>query len=169
MEQAGNVSLLVILATAAIYDVKYQKIPNILTFSVMLGGIAYHSWFSGIHGCLFSLGGASLGIALLIVFYLMGKMGAGDVKLMGAVGSILGPTGAFNAFLLTAIVGGIYAIIILLFRGRFVDLMNRMWLAMRLTYLTRSPMAPALAEDRNSPALCYGIAIAIGTSLSMMF
>jgi prepilin peptidase CpaA len=159
--------LLVILATAAIHDAKYRKIPNFLTLSTMAAGFAFHSWFSGFQGFLFSLGGTFLGMGFLIAFYLMGKMGAGDVKLMGAVGSILGPAGVFNAFLFTAIVGGIYAFIILLYKGRFADWMNRMWQALKLTFLTRSPMAPA--EGKASPVLCYGIAIAIGTSLSMVF
>ena len=167
MGKAIILSLLVILTTAAIYDVKYRKIPNILTLSTMLAGLAYHALLTGFQGFLFSLGGAFLGMALLIVFYLMGKMGAGDVKLMGAVGSILGPAGVFNAFLYTAIVGGIYAIIILLYTGRFADSMNRMWLALKLTIVTHSPMAPD--EKKTGPALCYGIAIAIGTSLSMVF
>ena len=159
--------LLVILTAAAIYDLKYRKIPNILTLSTIVAGMVCHSWFSGLEGLLFSLGGTFLGMGLLIAFYLMGKMGAGDVKLMGAVGSILGPAGVFNAFLFTAIVGGIYAIIILLMRGGFTDAMNRLWQAMKLTFLTRSPTAPD--ENKTGPVLCYGIAIAIGTSLSMVF
>ena len=60
--------LLVILATAAIHDAKYRKIPNILTLSTMVAGLAYHSWFSGFQGFLFSLGGVFLGMGLLIVF-----------------------------------------------------------------------------------------------------
>jgi len=167
MEKETILLLLVILTIAAIYDAKYRKIPNILTLSTILAGLAYHAWFSGIQGFLFSTGGTFLGMGLLIVFYLMGKMGAGDVKLMGAVGSILGPAGVFNAFLFTAIVGGIYAIIILLVRGGFADSMNRLWQALKLTFLTRSPTAPD--EKKTGPVLCYGIAIAIGTSLSMVF
>ena len=159
--------LFCVLITAAIIDAKYRKIPNILTFSTIVAGLAYHFWLSGFEGFLFSLGGAFLGMGLLIVFYLMGKMGAGDVKLMGAVGSILGPAGVFNAFLFTALVGGIYAIILLLYKGRFADSMNRMWQALKLTFLTQSPVAPD--ENKTGPVLCYGIAIAIGTSLSIVF
>ena len=167
MEKAINFLLVIVLVTAAIFDVKFRKIPNILTLPTVVAGLAYHTWFSGFHGFLLSLGGAFLGMGFLIVFYLAGKMGAGDVKLMGAVGSVLGPTGVFNAFLFTAIVGGIYAIIILLYKGRFADSMSRMWQALKLTFLTRSPTASD--EKRTGPILCYGIAIAIGTSLSMVF
>jgi len=167
MDKTIILLFLLILGTAALCDAKYRKIPNIRTLSTMMAGLAYHSWFSGFQGFLFSLGGAFLGMGLLIVFYLIGKMGAGDVKLLGAVGSILGPAGVFNAFLFTAIVGGIYAFFILLMQGGFANSMNRMWQALKLTFLTRSPMAPD--EGKDSPVLCYGIAIAIGTSLSMMF
>ena len=167
MEDIIRSVLFSILLIAAIYDAKYRRIPNILTFSTFVAGILYHSWFLGFHGFMFSLGGAFLGMGLLIVFYLMGKMGAGDVKLMGAVGSILGPAGAFNAFLFTAIVGGIYAIIILLYKGRFADSMNRMWQALKLSVLTRSSVTPD--QEKSGPVLCYGIAIAIGTSLSIVF
>ena len=77
------------------------------------------------------------------------------------------PNTIFKAFLFTAIVGGIYAIIILIIRGRFLDTIMRMWLSLKLTVLTRCPTAPD--EGSASPVLCYGIAIAIGTSLSMVF
>ena len=159
--------LLTILTIASICDAKYRKIPNMLSLSTIAAGFAYHSWLSGFQGFFFSLGGTFLGMGFLILFYLAGKMGAGDVKLMGAVGSILGPAGVFNAFLFTAIVGGIYAIILLLYKGRFAESMNRIWQALKLTVLTRSPTAPD--EKKTGPVLCYGIAIAIGTSLSMVF
>ncbi len=57
-----------------------------------------------------STGGLFLGVAFLLPVYLIGGMGAGDVKLMGAVGSILGPQGVFIAFLYSAIAGGLYAL-----------------------------------------------------------
>jgi prepilin peptidase CpaA len=167
MEEFIEFLLLGVLLFAAIHDAKYRRIPNILTLSTILAGLVYHAWFSGFQGFLFSLGGAFLGMALLIIFYAMGKMGAGDVKLMGAVGSVLGPIGVFNAFLFTAIIGGIYAITILLYKGRFADSMNRMWQAMKLTFLTQSQVAPD--EKNPAPVLCYGIAIALGTSLSLVF
>ena len=69
----------------------------------------------------------------------MGMMGAGDVKLMGAVGSILGPAGVFNAFLFTAIVGGIYALIVLAYHGQLVGFIKRFALSLKLSLLTRGP------------------------------
>lgn len=164
--------LLIILAAllmiSAMTDIKWKKIPNALTFPVMLIGLFAHGFMSGASGFLYSIEGLFLGLALLIVFYFMGMMGAGDVKLMGAVGSILGPSGVFKAFLFTAIAGGIYAIIVLAYNGQLVGFMKRIALSLKLSLMTRGPtLVPN--EGKASPILCYGIAIAVGTSLSMVF
>ena len=94
-----------VLIAAAIYDFRYQKIPNVLTFPTMIIALAYFGVTRGLEGFLFSAGGLGLGIAILIIPYLMGGMGAGDVKLLGAAGAVLGPLGIFNAFVLTAFIG----------------------------------------------------------------
>ena len=168
MDDAIHLSLLVILVTAAINDVRFQKIPNILSLSTIGVGFAYHLWQSGLQGLLFSLGGTLLGMAFLILFYLGGKMGAGDVKLMGAVGSILGPSGVFKAFLFTAVVGGIYAIILLLCRGRLIETLERISLSLKQSFLTTKPTF--ITDDgKTAPVLYYALAIWIGTSLSMVF
>ena len=82
--------LCLILIIASIYDLKYQKIPNLLNFSLALVALIFHTIFSGLDGLLFSGGGLLLGIALFIPPYIFGGMGAGDAKLMGAVGAVVG-------------------------------------------------------------------------------
>ena len=73
----------------------------------------YFIYLNGLDGFMHSAGGLFLGLALLLPIYIIGGMGAGDVKLMGAVGSILGPHGVFIAFLCSAMAGGVYALFIL--------------------------------------------------------
>jgi prepilin peptidase CpaA len=163
-----TLTLLIILAVAVATDLLYRKIPNVLTFSAIVLGIIYHIMSNGLDGLWFSSGGVLLGLGLLLVFYLPGMMGAGDVKLMGAVGSILGPAGVFKAFLFTAIAGGIYAVIVLAYHGQLVGFMKRIALSMKLSLMTGRP-ALEPNEGKASPILCYGIAIAIGTSLSLVF
>ena len=107
--------LLSVLLVAVVYDLMLNKIPNLLTYPTMAFAIIYHGVTKGPAGLIFSAGGLLLGIALLILPYWVGEMGAGDAKLMGAVGAVLGPKGVFIAFLLTALTGGIYAIIALIF------------------------------------------------------
>jgi prepilin peptidase CpaA len=156
------------LALAAAIDLQHRRIPNALTFSAIIYGLIYHSYLSGLDGFFFSSGGTLLGLGLLLLFYILGMMGAGDVKLMGAVGSILGPAGVFNAFLYTAIVGGIYALMVLAYHGQLVGFMKRIVLSLKLSHLSRESMLMP-NEEKASPVLCYGIAIAIGTSLSLVF
>jgi prepilin peptidase CpaA len=160
--------LIILLTLSAIADIKWRKIPNVLTFPVILIGLTAHGFKGGVLGLIYSVEGLFLGLALLIVFYFLGMMGAGDVKLMGAVGSLLGPAGIFKAFLFTAIVGGIYAFIVLAYKDQLLCFIKQIMLSLKLSLITRRPMFMD-NEGKASPILCYGIAIAIGTSLSMFF
>ena len=111
MDFFSYILLFGLLVTAAGIDLATQKIPNKLTFPVITIALSFHTATAGFEGLLFSLGGIVVGIALLIVPYLMGGMGAGDAKLMGAVGAIIGAKSVFFTFLFSAIAGGVYAII----------------------------------------------------------
>lgn len=161
--------LTIILVVAAVYDLRFQKIPNLLTYPTMGIAIVYHFVINGIDGLLFSAGGLAIGIALLLLPYLMGGMGAGDAKLMGAAGAVLGPGGVFMAFLFTAIIGGVYALILLVIsRQYFRGLITRHVRTLKTFAVTRQFIPIPAAEDEKKPKLCYGIAIALGT-LSYMF
>jgi prepilin peptidase CpaA len=159
--------LLLVLLTAVIYDLRYQKIPNWLTLSTFILGVVYHIYLQGVSGLLFSIEGASAGIALLIVPYLMGGMGAGDAKLMGAVGAMLGPKGIFVAFLLTALIGGVYAVGVLTFYGSVSQMLGRYGLLLKTFFLTRKIIYIPPSEQEKKPRLRYGVAIALGTIMAM--
>ena len=95
--------LFVLFVLTIIFDLRERRIPNWLTLSSMFAGMAYHAATGGLQGLIFSIQGLALGFTLLILFYAAGGMGAGDVKLMGAVGSILGPMNVIIAFLYSAV------------------------------------------------------------------
>ena len=157
-----------VLIVAAVNDVRFQKIPNLLTFPTMAVAIVCHVVTNGLDGLLFSVGGLALGIAIFILPFLMGGMGAGDAKLMGAVGAILGLRGVFIAFLFTAIVGGVYALIILLINRQYSKgFITRHATTVKTFVLTRCFIPIPGAEDEKKPRLCYGVAIALGTFLYM--
>jgi prepilin peptidase CpaA len=129
-------------------------------------GVMYHSLTNGLDGFYFAATGLATGIGLLILPYIMGGMGAGDAKLMGAIGAIVGPKGAFTAFLFSAAIGGIYALLLLLLRRRACQgLVERHALTLKTYLRTRqfSPVPPEKGE--KIPKLCYGIPIALGTML----
>ncbi len=153
-----------ILLIAAIIDVRIQKIPNLLTFPAMVVALAYHCITNGWDGLLFSAGGLALGIALFIIPYLMGGMGAGDAKLMGAVGALIGPKSIFLASLFTAVAGGIYALLLLLISCKyFKDFITRHAATLKTFAFTGQLIPIPADENEKKPRLCYGLAIAFGT------
>lgn len=104
------VALVALLVTAVVTDIRFARIPNWLTFPAMVIALALHTWLNGIHGVLFCLAGLGTGLGLLFLVYLLRGIGAGDVKLMAAIGSMLGPYGVLSVVLLSALTGGLYAI-----------------------------------------------------------
>jgi len=170
MNWAGSfwgILLIAVLGIAVITDLRYRKIPNWLTFSAMAMGLAYQTGMDGWGGSLFSLKGLGLGMALFSIPYLMGGMGAGDVKLLGAVGAFLGPQGVFGVFLYTTLVGGLYAVVLLLFHGFFTETVRRYWTILKIFFITWNLIYVPASPRENKPRLLYGLAIAIGTFLSL--
>jgi prepilin peptidase CpaA len=159
--------LSIVLIIGATTDVLFHRIPNWLTFPTITIGVLYHTAAKGLEGFLFSLEGIALGIACFVIPYLMGGMGAGDAKLMGAVGGLMGPAGTFIAFLFTAIIGGIYALGLLAFHKHLKETAKRYGTILKTFLLTRQfiyiPSPPKEKEIR----LCYGVAIALGTLISV--
>ena len=92
------IALVLILIIASIIDYKQQRIPNIVTIPATVLALLFYWLSNGLEGFLFSIAGLFAGMGSLIIPYAMGGMGAGDVKLMGVVGSFLGAKGVFWAF-----------------------------------------------------------------------
>ena len=118
-----EILLLVVVCMAAAYDVRYRRIPNWLTGSSILLGFALNGFLAmdtpnPWSGLMRSLLGFAAGFGFYFLLYAIRAMGAGDVKLMGAVGAIAGPREWFGIFLLTAIVGGLMALILVVARKR---------------------------------------------------
>ncbi len=86
-------------------------------------GLAFlaHGWVGGFQGMLFSLAGLGTGFGLFIFFYLAGGMGAGDVKLMAAIGAIVGAYGALVSGILAILVGGVYALGAMCYQWGFIN------------------------------------------------
>ncbi|MCX5908023.1 MAG: A24 family peptidase [Deltaproteobacteria bacterium] len=159
--------LITVLIVGALWDLRFQKIPNWLTFPTVATAIVYHSRMNGFGGFIFSVEGIGVGILILLPLYILGGTGAGDVKLLGAVGGLLGPKGGFAAFLFTALVGGIYALVLLTFHGYMKEIVARYWLVFKTFILTRNLIYIPAPRGVKKPRLLYGLAIALGTLLSV--
>jgi prepilin peptidase CpaA len=169
MDNITAIFLSGVLTVSAVIDFRTQKIPNLITFPSMIVALSYHGFIKGLDGLLFSLVGLAVGVGLLLLPYLMGGMGAGDAKLMGAVGGVIGAKGVFVAFILTAIAGGVYALVlIIIYHQHFKESFKNQITTLRTFILTRKYIPDPVEAGKNSPRLCYGLAIALGTGIYIL-
>ena len=101
-------------------DLKTRRIPNYLTLGGVLGGLGFQLGYHGLPGLLDGLAGLGLGFFLLLGPYLLGGMGAGDVKASAALGAWLGLWRAFALFVYMGLCGGLILLVMLLWQGRLV-------------------------------------------------
>jgi prepilin peptidase CpaA len=140
---------------ALLTDVRYRRIPNWLTGSALLIGLIANLVIGGLQGGLMSLAGVGLGLAVLLPFYVLRTMGAGDVKLLAAFGALLGPQMLIGIAVYGSIVGGIQALIILRRLGR-VSLTLHQMLVMRTLPSRSGAKAP------------YAVALSAGACLAIL-
>jgi prepilin peptidase CpaA len=118
VDQVQAVPIIIVLLAAlftAVTDLWKFKVYNILTVPLLISGFVYHSVVGGMSGFGSSLLGAVFGFAVLLIFYVMGGMGAGDVKLMAAIGAWLGLPLTFHVFIASSLAAGVYSVALLVF------------------------------------------------------
>ena len=157
------------LIVAAVIDGWQLKVPNWLTFPMILSGWIYSAAFSpyaGWEGLIYSLGGTVVGLLLLLPAYAIGGMGAGDVKLLAGVGAWVWGTATLYAFAVSAIIGGVIAVLMVLARKSWLKHKNQFWSIWNEILTVKNPEKLAeIAAERKSRMLLlpYGIPIAIGS------
>lgn len=145
-----------------VFDLLTRRVPNWITFPAMVLGLAAQIWFGGLEGGLQSLLGILAGFAIFFPVYALGYMGAGDVKLMMAVGAFGGWLFCLRSALAAVVIGGGFAFFDILLRGRFL-------VVFRNTYsFLRALMVPGLVAEPlkldKERKFTFGICIALGTA-----
>jgi len=159
-----QIALLGIVGMGAAIDVRTRRIPNVLTFGGTSVALVYHAFLAGLAGLGHSAAGWALGIALFLPMFLLRGMGAGDVKLLGAVGAWLGPMGALWSGLYTVIAGGVLALIVGARHGYLGKAFQNLWVLFGFWRTTGvKPVTGLTLADAPGPRLAYGIAIFAGT------
>lgn len=110
--------LLPVLFIVSWIDFRERRIPNSVLFPSFILALIINTIILGLAGSLHSIAGAFMGFVLLIIPYLMGGIGAGDVKLLMVIGSFGGIYFVLYSFLAGALIGGILALTIFLFNKR---------------------------------------------------
>jgi prepilin peptidase CpaA len=161
--------VLVAAFVAAITDIWKFRVYNALTLPLLALGIAYHGVVSGLAGFSDSLLGALFGFSSLIVVYALGGMGAGDVKLMAAIGAWLGMPLTFFVLIASSMVAGVYAVVLVVWWGRVGEtVVNLHILWLRLTTIGRYLGADDRVEteirrpDRRSRVIPFAAMVATG-------
>lgn len=186
---AANVVLAGVAAAGSYTDLRWLRLPNWLTFGAAAFGLALQVGLRGMDGARDSILGWLLGCALLFLPFALGGMGAGDVKLMGAIGALKGPFFVLNAFVYTAFFGGALALLVMaerrgalnwlrglsatLGRGVHASIATRQASSpIRIAIRHDGGLVPMAAEDEQKiglpTALPYGVAIAAGAILAMV-
>lgn len=167
MPLAIEVVLIALVLTGAFYDLRWRRIPNWLTLACLILGLGLNAFlfeWSGLRQA-----GLGLGLAFLIYFplYLLRGMGAGDVKLMMAVGSLVGWRAWLAIFILTGITGGIIAVAVLLSRGRLRHTLWNIWYLLHGLLHLQTPYANEELDVRSGKGLRlpHAVSIAVGVGI----
>jgi prepilin peptidase CpaA len=165
--------LVTLLLVAVIIDVSEHRIPNIITLLGAVIGIGGHLYLGGVQGAAFALGGFALGMACLLPFYMLGGMGAGDVKMMGAIGAFVGPQATLLAVGVALVCGALGALALLLFavvsaqRGAHCDATGK---RNNTTVTTADGVSSsATARETLKTRFPYALALAAGAIASLAY
>jgi prepilin peptidase CpaA len=159
-----SATLVVLLVVAAVWDIRSRRIPNVITMSGLVAGLALRLYLGpavAVEGLL----GVAVGFALALPFLAVGALGGGDAKLLMAIGAFMGPKDVLGAGLLIAVVGGMMGVVDAGRRGILLPVIFncgnilKHWVTFGRRGYSRS------LTSVGALAIPYGVAIATGALL----
>ncbi|MGE5423375.1 MAG: prepilin peptidase [Ignavibacteriales bacterium] len=163
---AKIILLVIILGLSVYYDVKEQKIKNIVTMPGALLGLILNGTENGWNGLCFSFWGWVVPTLVLMILYYIHVMGAGDIKLYAAIGAIMGLEFAAWSFVFSVFAAGPAALFLLVKRGLFKEKMGRVFDYFKYLIMFRD-IQPYSAKDDKSSKFIFSTAIAAGTLIQL--
>ena len=157
-----------LLTLACVSDLRTRRIPNVLTFSAAGGALVFHCITGGWNAAGWSLAGYIVGLLLFFPLFALRGMGAGDVKLLAAVGAWIGPTQVAVAAMATSIAGAILALVIAVGSGYLTTALRNVWLLLaHWRVMGVRPLDAISLQGSKGPRLAYAVPIAIGTVVTL--
>jgi len=130
---------------AGVIDAREFRVPNLLTVPMVVSGTVFHAVAGGWDGLKLSLAGLAFGFGIMILFYLMGIMGAGDVKFMAGVGAWWGMPATLYVFAVAAIATAVYSAVLLVRQGK----LSRLLLGIRVLLFQCAAMSKHLVVGES--------------------
>jgi prepilin peptidase CpaA len=164
----SHIAAISVALVACVFDLYSRRIPNALTFGAAAVALVVAAALGGLSGASSSLTGLGVGLAVWLPIYALGGMGAGDVKLMAAIGAWLGPADAFYAAMFAAMAGGVLGVALAVAHGcarqtaSNVQLLLVHWRVAGFTPHSQLTLARAA-----SPRLAYAVPILTGTVMAL--
>lgn len=159
---------IVIAVIAAVWDLKTRRIPNVLTFGAALAAIVVHLWLQGPAGAGWAVAGWLVGVAFFLPFFALGGMGAGDVKLLGALGAWLGPGPVVWVALFSLIAGGIIGLAVALGCGYLTQAFaNILWMFQFWRAEGPRPVPEVTLATHRGPRLAYAVPVFTGLMVTL--
>jgi prepilin peptidase CpaA len=164
-----NFTLILALIVSFFTDIKYRKILNIITLPSILIALIYYFATMGLSGIVISGKGFLVGFGLLLIPYLLGGMGAGDVKLMAAIGALMGTNFVLYSFVYTALIGGAIALVLIVKqKGLWKPIKSFFF---NVTSLRGNLGSMIINKDQQTSSISfpYGVAIVLGTFCTLIW
>ncbi|MFZ0803424.1 MAG: prepilin peptidase [Terriglobales bacterium] len=152
-------------AIAGFTDWRSRRIPNWLTVGGLGLGVLVNSLTRGWLGAKDSLLGAGLGLLLLLPFVLLRSLGAGDWKLMGALGAFLGPSGLITVLFATVLVAGVMALVLVIWNGRIRQTLRNIAHMLAAIFSFHLPGPEVSLDNPEALKVPFGVAAAIAVVL----
>lgn len=158
----------IMLGAAFVTDIKTMKIPNLITLSGIGSGIAWHLLSGGWSGGLFALKGAGVGFGLMLVLYLLGAVGGGDVKLFGAIGAWTGSMMTLSIMMYSIFAAGLIGLMILIWRREALSRLRGVFHTLLGSLILRS-LGPVKAGAKNQLQIPFMLAVLPGAALALFY
>jgi prepilin peptidase CpaA len=169
MPLAETMKFLFLVPIAAIviyYDVRYRRIPNIVVLATLIAGLAINTALGSWQGTIISLQGFALAFVPMLMLHLFGAMGAGDVKLSGAVGAVLGVSLVPSALVVIVMMGAVLAVYSMIkSRTVFTTLHGVLRIFVGIIPGWEMPRFTVPSDRRHT--IPYGVAIMMGSLITI--
>lgn len=168
MKITVDVSLITILLICLYTDLKERKIYNKVTFVGMVFALLINTSINGLEGLVFAVKGFLLGMGLLLLPFIMGGIGAGDVKLIMTIGALKGAYFVFYSVLGTFLVGGLIALVILAKKRILIKTLKDVIASILIMFFGKVQLQSYGEFSDSSVSFPYGIAIFCGTIATLL-